>query len=306
MYGRHQGGVFRYYFELDQHHCRGDDGAMSIPREHHFLPRFYTARWASGGSMFRYVRPIPDAPLHSKIVVPKAIGKARDLYAYSSGTTEEQRQRLELQLFGPIDHRAAEALKKIDASQFGSSTDKVGLVQFALSLQFRSPSRISDMRNELAARMTGVADFNASEPAHETMIADHVNDLLSDMISSKNIIHLVAGMKVFRIDLDSKYKLLTCDLPLMMSQGIAQPQGFLMFPYSPHNLAIFAHDERVATAFSTQEPDVLVNGLNDAVVRQAREFVIAADDRSKRFIEKRFLKNSELIPGDGMMRWKVP
>ena len=79
-----------------------------------------------------------------------------------------------------------------------------------------------------------------------------------------------------------------------------------MFPYSPHNLAIFAHDERVATAFSTQEPDVLVNGLNDAIVRQAREFVIAADDRSKRFIEIRFLQSSEPIPGDGMMRWNVP
>ena len=43
----------------------------------------------------------------------------------------------------------------------------------------------------------------------------------------------VTEMKVFRIGVSSKHKLLTCDLPLMMSQGIAQPQGFLMFPYSP-------------------------------------------------------------------------
>ena len=279
---------------------------MSIPREHHFLPQFYTARWASGGSMVRYVRPQPNAPLHSKIVVPKAIGKTRDLYAYSAGATEEERQRLEMQFFGPIDHRAAEALQKIDAGQAGSNTDKVGLVQFVLSLQFRSPSRIAHLRNELAERMTGVADFNANDPAHRTMIADQINDLLSDMISSDNIIRMVAGMKVFRIDVDSKHKLLTCDLPLMMSQGIAQPQGFLMFPYAPYRLAIFAHDAKVAAAFSTQEPNVLAKGLNDAVVRQAREFVIAADSCSKRFVENRFLKNPEPILGDGMMRWKVP
>lgn len=279
---------------------------MSIPREHHFLPQFYTARWASGGSMVRYARPRPDAPLHSKTVVPKAIGKARDLYAYSAGTTEEERQRLELQFFGPIDNRAAEALQKIDAGQFGSLTDKVGLVQFVLSLQWRSPGRIADLRSELVGRMTGFADFDAHDLAQQTMIADQVNDLLSEMISSDNIIRMVSGMKVFRIHVDSKHNLLTCDLPLMMSQGIAQPQGFLMFPYSPNRLAIFAHDATVAAAFSTQEPDVLARGLNDAVIRQARQFVIAADSSSKRFVENRFLRNPEPIPGDGMMRWKVP
>ena len=49
-----------------------------------------------------------------------------------------------------------------------------------------------------------------------------------------------------------------------------------------------------------------VNVANDAIVRQAQELVIAADDRSKRFVENRFLKNPEPIPGDGLMRWKVP
>lgn len=256
--------------------------------------------------MVRYVRPRPNDPLHGKTVVPKAIGKARDLYAYSAGNTEQERQRLELQLFGPIDHRAAEALQKIDSGLPGSSTDKVGLVQFVLSLQYRSPSRIADLRSDLAMRMTGVADFSVHDPANHTMIADHVNDLLSDMISAEKTISLVAGMKVFRIDVHSKHRLLTCDLPLMMSQGIAQPQGFLMFPYSPHRLAIFAHNEKVAAAFSTQEPDVLAKAINDAVVRQARELIVAADHRSKRFVENRFLKNLEPISGDGMMRWSVP
>lgn len=291
---------------VDKRHFRGNEVAMSIPREHHFLPQFYTARWASGGSMVRYVRPRPNTPLHGKVVVPKAIGKAWDLYAYSAGATEEERQRLELQLFGPIDHRAAEALQKIDAGLPGLDTDKVGLVQFVLSMQFRSPSRIADLRSELAGRMTGVADFDAHDPAHRTMISDHINDLLSELISSENIIRVVAGMKVFRINVDSRHTLLTCDLPLMMSQGIAQPQGFLMFPYSPNRLAIIVHDAKVAAAFSTQKPDVLAKGVNDAVVRQAREFVIAAGNCSKRFVENRFLKSPEPISGDGMMRWRVP
>lgn len=238
--------------------------------------------------------------------MPRAIGKARDLYAYSTAATEEERQRLELRLFSPIDHRAAEALQKIDAGQPGSNIDKVGLVQFVLSLQYRSPSRIVDLRNELAERMTGIRDFDAQNTAHRTMIADQINDLIADLISSDNVVRLVANMKVFRIAVDSKRKLLTCDLPLMQSQGIAQPQGFLMFPYAPDRVAIFCPDKKVAAAFSTQDHDALVRALNDAVVKQAREFVIAADDSSRRFVENRFLKNPEPIPGDGMMRWVVP
>lgn len=256
--------------------------------------------------MVRYVRPRPNDPLHVRTVVPKAIGKARDLYAYSAGVTEEERQRLELRFFQQIDDRAAAALQKIDAGQPGTDEDRVGLVQFVLSLQHRSPSRIGYLRNELAARMSGVADFDPLDPQNRTMISNQINDLLSDLISSENIIRLVVGMKVFRIDVVSKHKLMTCDLPLMQSQGVAQPQGFLLLPYSPQRLAIFAHDAKVAAAFSTQKPDDLAKGINDAIVRQAREFVIAADKCSKRFVENQFLLNPEPMPGDGMMRWLVP
>jgi Protein of unknown function (DUF4238) len=256
--------------------------------------------------MYRYVRPRPNASLHRKQVVPKSIGKAFDLYAYSTANTEEERQRLELKFFGPIDNLAAEALQKIDSGTAGSIADKVGLVQFVLSLQWRSPERITHLRNDLSGRMTGVADFDAHSQAHQTMIADHINELLSDMISSENAVRVVSGMKIFRIDVDSKNKLLTCDLPLMMSQGVAQPQGFMMFPYSPHRVVIFAHNEKVASAFSSREPDALANALNDAIVRQARQFVIAADPSLEQFVDERFLKYSEPIPGDGLIRWSIP
>lgn len=256
--------------------------------------------------MVRYVRPRSNARVHEKSVTPTAIGKARDLYAFSEGASERDRQRLELELFGPIDNRAAIALEKLDTGKPGSTIDKVGLVQFVLSLQLRSPSCISHMRGQLAERMADVAEFSSDDPAHQTMIADHINNLLADLISSENIVGLIASMKVFRIAVQSKHKLLTCDLPMMMSQGIAQPQGFLMFPYAPDRIAIFAHDAKVASAFSTQEPNALARAINDAVVQQAREFVIAADHSSKRFVENRFMRDPRPVPGDGMMRWKVP
>lgn len=291
---------------LDQCIFGGEERSVSIPRDHHYLPQFYTARWATDGTVVRYSRPGPTAALYRRKAAPKAVGWSRDLYAYSQGATEEERQRLELKLFSPIDHRGGEALLKLDAGEPGSAIDKVGLVQLVLSLQHRSPSRIAHMRNDLIERMADVRSFDADNPRHRSMVADQINDLLLELIYSESIVGAVAKMKVFRIDVESKHSLLTCDLPLMMSNGIVQPQGFLMFPYSPKRVAILAHDARVAEAFSSQEPNVLAKSLNDAVVRQAREIVIAAEVHSKRFVDNRFLKNSEPITGDGMMRWEVP
>lgn len=279
---------------------------MSIPREHHYLPQFYTARWATEGTMVRYARPAPDGSLHAKSVMPRAIGKQRDLYAFSTAANEAERQRLELEYFQPIDGRAAVALQKLDAGVPGSVTDKVGLVQFVISLMHRSPSRIKHLQAELSAKMIGTADFDPNNPKHQTMISDHINHLLSDLISSQNVVHLIAGMKVFRIEVQSRHKLLTGDIPLMLSQGLAHPLGFLMFPYAPNRVAIFAHDEGIARAFSSQDNDVLARALNDAVVRQAKEFVIAADDQSKRFVENRYLKDPEPVKGDGLLRWQAP
>ncbi len=256
--------------------------------------------------MVRYVRPSPDGSLHAKKAVPRGIGKERDLYAFSAAATEEERQRLESQFFQLIDARAAVALQKLDKGERGSDQDRVGLVRFVISLMHRSPSRIQYLRQELRARMTGTADFDPGSPAHQSMVSDQINHLLADMISSPDIVQLVASMRIFRIDVRSRHRLLTCDLPLMLSQGIAQPHGFLMFPYAPDRVVILVHREDVAKAFSSQAPDALAKALNDAVVRQARECVIAADRKAARFIEKRFLRDPEPVGGDGLIRWQVP
>ena len=279
---------------------------MSIPRDHHYLPQFYTGRWTVAGKVYRYVRPTPSGSLHQKNVAPAAVGYRRDLYAYSVAASEMSRQRLELEFFQAIDDRAAVALTKLDNSERGSVIDKVGLVQFVISLLHRSPSRIENLRTELEARMSDVRHFDPSNSIHQELIRDQINDLLTELISSTDVVRLIAHMKVFRIEVVAKHRLLTGDLPLMLSQGIAQPLGFLMFPYAPTKIAIIAHEEGVAAAFSTQDPDALAKAINDAVVTQAREVVIASDERSRRFIENRFAKNPEPIPGDGLMRWVVP
>lgn len=140
------------------------------------------------------------------------------------------------------------------------------------------------------------------------MIRDRVNDLLVDLISSNTIIPEIVGMKVFRVPVCAKRRLLTSDTPIMLSQGTRNPRAFLMLPYAPDRLIIFAREENVALAFSTQEGDVLVNAINDAIVRQARQVVISSDDAERVFIDERFKPFSapDGAGDDGFIRWIAP
>lgn len=279
---------------------------MSVPVDHHYLPQFYLSRWTRGGKLYRYVRPVAGQPVHQKKVSPRSIGYQAHLYAYSSGQSPENKQRLELDFFRHVDDRAAVALTKLDAGERGSAIDKAGLIQFVLSLMHRSPVRIHLLREELSNRMSDVRDFDATDSGHTAMVADLVNDLLIDLCSSREMIEFIYGMNVYRIEVWGEGAFLTCDMPLMLSQGLKRNDGFIMFPYAPDKQAIFAHNERTAWAFSSQDGTALIYAINDSLALQARHVVIASDDSGRSFIEQRFDPNAPPPSGDGLYRWIVP
>ena len=278
---------------------------MSIPRDHHYLPRFYVKRWSVAGKVVRFVRPVPHLPIHSKIVGYASVGFEHDLYAYAEAESERDRQRLELDYFQRIDDRAAVALQKLDHGKRGTGEDRLSLCQFATSLMYRSPSRIAHLRDELAKRMGSERAFDANDPGMAELLRDQVNELLGDLISSPNVLRLIASMKIVRLDIGGKLELVTSDMPLLQSQGLARPDGFLLLPYGPKKAAIFVHDLKVASAFSSQKPDSLIRALNDAIVRQAQEIVVGAPSTNARFIENRLLRGQR-VAGDGVYRWSVP
>lgn len=281
---------------------------MSIPIDHHYLPEFYLRRWTRTGKLYRYVRPVENAKLHQKKVAPSAVAYQPHLYSYSSGESDFERTRLEHSYFQQIDDRAAKALVKLENMERGSVIDHVGLVQFVISLLHRSPRRIEHLRQELTDRMLDVEEFDPKRDSDRNMIRDHVNDLLADLISSDTMIPEILGMKVFRVPVYARRKLLTCDIPIMLSQGTRNKGAFIMLPYAPDRLIIFAHEEEVALAFSTQDHEALANAINDAIVRQAQQVVIATDDVERAFIDDRF--NPFMPPDgagyDGLVRWLVP
>ena len=82
----------------------------------------------------------------------------------------------------------------------------------------------------------------------------------------------------------------------------------MVMPYAPNRLLILTHREEIARSFSTQEPNVLVNGINRAVVEQSVDVVIAADTHAERMVEKLFLRPQPDHEFDsiGLIRRKSP
>ncbi len=154
--------------------------------------------------------------------------------------------------------------------------------------------------------MSDVRDFDSNDPGHSAMVADHANDLLSELCSSREMIEFIGAMTVYRIAVRGEGTLLTCDMPLLLSQGLKREDGFIMFPYAPDKLAIFAHNERTAWAFSSQDGTALIHAINDSLSLQARHVIIASDISARGIIEQRFNPYAPPPPGDGLSRWVVP
>lgn len=296
---------------LDQAGARSQRRGMSIPRKHHYLPRSYLDRWAGpDGKVWSFVRPQgPRGKLDVKAYPVSAVAYKRDLYRSPEGESERQKQRVELEFLQRIDDRAAVALDKLDSSTSGATEDRIGLIQFLISLLHRTPGRIQWLHDDLARRMADVPEFDPVQD-HD-FVRQGTLDVFVDMIGSDSMVAMMYGMKVYRMEMGpSRFDLLTSDRPTMLSNGLGERDGFLMLPYSPRRIVILSHDERIPDAFTHQDPDKLVRALNDAVVSQAEHTVIGRSADQRRFIDNRFLSPTDPLKvhagPDGIHRWKAP
>jgi hypothetical protein len=80
-------------------------------RKHHFIPAFYTARWATNkGQLIQWSKPYRD--LRSLPKHPNATGFDYDLYSFK-GLAPELRQWFEDNFLREVDDLASKAIEQI-------------------------------------------------------------------------------------------------------------------------------------------------------------------------------------------------
>jgi len=283
---------------------------MNIPRAHHFLPQFYLDRWARDGKLYRYIRPLgADGKLHGAWKPPRAVAYERDLYHLPDIEDPAESQALEMRFFQQIDDRAAKALARFDRGEHGTTEERVALSQFMVSLLHRSPSRLQAIRGELAKQSRGAPFEGLEGEAFDHALKSTSNRLLNALVESADASSVVSQFQTFGIDVtDARRTLLASDRPITVSAMLIAPDAFMILPYAPHRLLVLARDPRVAQAFASQDATVLVEGINQAVVEQSMDVVIAADANATAMVDRLFMRPQpgRVLDSIGLIRRKSP
>jgi hypothetical protein len=283
---------------------------MSIPKKHHYLPEFYLKRWARNGVVIRYTR--LDNEDQRLLCEPKTPAQvAREPYLYSLPDMDDPReiQSVELNLFQKIDAGAALALEKFEQQKMLSRQDHIVLCKFVISLLYRTPKRLEAMKRELAKHKEGAPYTGLTGQAFDDKLKATTNRLLAMLVEGETGLSIVSKFNAYRIVIRGASKtLVTSDRPLTVSRQLVANDAFMLLPYAPDRLLILTHHKAIADSFATQNPNNLVSGINQAVVEQSENIVVAADRQASKMIERLFLRRNpdHTLDPLGLIRRRSP
>ncbi|MEQ8744397.1 hypothetical protein [Parasphingorhabdus sp.] len=171
------------------------------------------------------------------------------------------------------------------------------------------PSRLKAISAELADRTDGAPYRDMEGEEFENILKSTTNKLLASLIESNEGTSIISKFRAFRIDTSrASIKLLTSDRPISVSKQLISSDAFMILPYAPDRLLILTHQESIAVAFSSQNVNVLVKSINQAVVEQSEDIVIASNKRATKMIDRLFLhpRSNTVKDAVGLIRRKSP
>lgn len=302
---------------------------MSVPEDHHFLPKFYLSRWIDPGinELWEYARP------RDKVVVlrrsPKGTGKQRHLYSIIGEVEPELREQVELRLMSPLDDKAARALSEmIDTRERPQSKElRDGWARFVMSLLHRSPRRLAYLESmirtyefettpdeeEVYSKLRGPNDpvtlKRLFADGDDSRISRSRAVLLRSLVDSESIGNVIVRMRWGMIQVNQpKHRLLTCDDPVLMSNGLNHDRSFIAIPVAPDLMFIAANHANVLAAFSGQRSIAFEASMNNAICLQADRLVMGQTNQCLRFVENRLQRGTPPHNGGlvGRYTWSAP
>lgn len=284
---------------------------MAPPRKHHYLPEWYLSRWkrtwGSEDVIWEFGRVGPQRHLHARYRHPAATGYAIDLYTIPDAPPGQAAQ-IETEFLQVIDDRGAKAVSLVEQNEIASIQDKGALVQFLLSMLHRSPERIAYLENRLADDLSSNPLFEGQESSYYRAAA---LDVFTDLVQSQIMIDRMMQLSAFVISLhENAHDLLTSDNPLMISNGMAHRDAFVMIPIGPRKILIMAENVEIPKHMAGHDGNTLAKAINDAVVVQAKKLVFGADRKQMRFIDNRLNRPNHHLaraidPIVGLVKWKI-
>jgi Protein of unknown function (DUF4238) len=259
--------------------CVCTEAFLSIPRDHHYIPKFYLKQWAGSDA-----RLCEYKSLRSKIVVrctfSTGTGYQRDLYR-CEGLPDELAHQVEPKFMQMVDTRANYALEKIISGDTRPWDAKMrsAWIRFILSLRFRNPEAVYTIKQHIQEMwQRGIASLQASyatrrlptdPPTFEEFMARVEPEapqkgaliLLQEIIDNDRVGPTIIGMHWSRVSLAaSRLNMLTSDRPLNMT-GLASKDAYIALPVSPSILFVAGHDDTWARRLSGADPRKVIKSV---------------------------------------------
>jgi hypothetical protein len=281
---------------------------MSDPERHHYLPVFYLKQWAAlDGRVIRYYRP------HDQVVAspisPKHTGYEDGLYSLD-GYGPEQRNAVEKHFMGPtVDDPATTPLHLFIERRSVSELTlplRQAWVRFMMSLHVRNPSRVQQITVEAVVGLRRTLLDKPEEYAAvrdtddpQTLLgwveryAPALLDNYGKQLLPGIITHQAIGNEIIRMHWGvlgfsgALPDLLTCDRPLHLSHGIADPQCLIALPLSPRAIFFASRSQERLDGIIRSDGEAVLRSINEVMVAQAERYVYGAHERHRDFVEQR-------------------
>ena len=187
-----------------------------------------------------------------------------------------------------------------------------GWSRFLNSLRQRQPEQVARLKKMSLERLEGILERVKVEagsgevPALPTEVtfdqfADHMRqsvrdkdwaDVLQHVIDSSDVGLFISNMRWSLVNVqNSDRRFLTSDRPVVVTNGVNHPEGYIMLPISPTQLFVALNNIEMENRLRYADLRRLVNQVNDLITRQAQRFVYSIDERQLRFVENRLGRN---------------
>ncbi|MCJ2113279.1 DUF4238 domain-containing protein [Methylobacterium sp. E-025] len=238
---------------------------------------------------------------------PSATGYVRGLYDFRGVEDQEVRETLEREFMRPVDTRAADLLHEMIAGErtMNNSEKRSAWTTFLLSLMMRMPEDIELHKERY------LLDWYKTDPKRrkhykkiwqpglpvrvEDMIARfdpkeiewRAMEALVPLMTNPRIGEFITRMKWGVLKLPTFAPiLLTSDRPLIISNGLLNPDSHIIMPVGPKHLFYAVNDTRIATFLTVRNPSEMVLAINQAVTRQAVKYVYTQWDVHRDFVQE--------------------
>jgi hypothetical protein len=285
-----------------------------MAEKNHYIPVFYQKRWAGSDGKSVWVYSRNPVRVEASRRHPSSIGYAKDLYTVP-GVDLTVATYLEREFFNITDDLAAKSLAVIERGPWETdSTIRSGWTRFIVSLLHRNPEQISRSLETVSRYMRAAQPLYEKEynirrnTNHPPTFEEFWDEIRPDIVGRTwiNLVQSTVDSKtvgnhfnnlIWRVfDLHGSDTLLTGDRPIIMTNGMVNPDSHLGIPIGPRKLFVAAASTDILDFLLSRESDELAAFTNDLIVRQARRFCIGIDNSHLQFFADRF----------GEMRYSSP